>query len=109
MRKYPIRHRNSTCAFFVRQAVALYRDYSLVKDGFFILVGNKDQSCRDALIEHRGRARIEGFFRDAKTYLSILPIGKWTKERALGKIMHDIIETTFYREYRRRVSLPPLA
>ena len=80
------------------------RDYSLVKDGFFILVGNRDQSCREALVEYRGRAKIETFFRDAKTYLSILPIAKWTKERVLGKILHDVIETTFYREYRRQVA-----
>lgn len=80
------------------------QDWYQVKDGFFVLVGNKDQSPKEALLEYRGRARIEGFFRDAKTYLKILPIGKWNMKTVKGKIFHDIIETIFYRAYRQRVA-----
>ena len=80
------------------------QDWYQVKDGFFVLIGNRDQSPKEALIEYRGRARIEGFFRDAKTYLRILPIAKWNKQTVTGKIFHDIMETIFYREYRKRVA-----
>ena len=82
----------------------LQQDWYQVKDGFFILIGNKDQSPKDTLIEYRGRARIELFFRDGKSYLKILPIAKWNKQTVTGKIFHDIIETMFYRGYRKRIS-----
>lgn len=81
----------------------LAQDWYMVKDGFFVLIGNKDQSPRDTLIEYRSRVKIEFFFRDAKSYLKILPIAKWTKQTVTGKIFHDMIETIFYRTYRKRV------
>lgn len=80
------------------------KDWYQVKDGFFVLIGNKDQSPKEALVEYRGRAHIETFFRDGKAYLRILPISKWNKETVIGKIFHDVIETIFYRAYRKRVS-----
>ena len=80
------------------------KEWYKVKDGFFVLVGNKDQSPRHALIEYRGRATIEGFFKDEKTYLQILPLAKWTKPTVTGKILHDIIETTFYRTFRKQMA-----
>ena len=80
------------------------QDWYQVKDGFFILIGNKDQSPKSALVEYRGRASIEGFFRDGKTYLKILPLAKWNKQTVTGKVLHDIMETIFYRAYRRRVA-----
>lgn len=80
------------------------KDWYQVKDGFFVLIGNKDQSPKEALVEYRGRAHIETFFRDGKAYLRILPLGKWTKETVMGKIFHDVIETIFYRAYRKQVS-----
>ena len=79
------------------------QDWYQVKDGFFVLIGNKDQSPRDTLIEYRGRVSIEFFFRDGKSYLKILPVAKWNKETVTGKIFHDIIETIFYRAYRKQV------
>ena len=80
------------------------QDWYQVKDGFFVLIGNKDQTAKDALIEYRGRTQIESFFRDAKTCAKFLPVGKWSKETVLGKIFHDVIETTIYREYRKRIA-----
>ncbi len=80
------------------------QDWYMVKDGFFILIGNKDQSPKEALLEYRSRAQIESFFRDGKAYLNILPLSKWTKQTVKGKIFHDIIETIFYRAFRRNVS-----
>ena len=80
------------------------QDWFQVKDGFFILIGNKDQDPRDALVEYRGRAQIESFFRDGKAYLKILPLAKWNKQTVKGKIFHDVIETIFYRAYRKQVA-----
>ena len=80
------------------------QDWFQVKDGFFILIGNKDQQPRDALAEYRGRAQIESFFRDGKAYLRILPLAKWNKLTVKGKIFHDVIETIFYRAYRKQVA-----
>ena len=80
------------------------KEWYVVKDGFFILIGNRDQNAKEALTEYRGRTHIETFFRDGKTYLSILPIAKWNKSTVLGKILHDVIETTFYREFRKQVA-----
>ena len=81
------------------------QDWYQVKDGFFVLIGNKNQPPKDTLIEYRSRARIELFFRDGKAYLRILPIAKWNKQTVTGKIFHDIIETIFYRSYRKQVSV----
>lgn len=80
------------------------KEWYKVKDGFFVLIGNKDQTSRQALVEYRGRADIEGFFKDGKTYLQILPLAKWNKDTITGKILHDIMETTFYREFRKRMA-----
>ena len=80
------------------------KEWYQVKNGFFILIGNKEQTPRDALIDYRSRAHIESFFRDAKAYLKILPMAKWDKQTVTGKIFHDIIETTIYRAYRKRVA-----
>ena len=80
------------------------KEWYSVKDGFFVLIGNKDQSPKSALVEYRGRTAIESYFRDGKTYLKILPIKKWSKETVTGKIFHDVIETTVYRAYRKEVA-----
>lgn len=78
------------------------QDWYQVKDGYFVLLGNKDQSPRDALIEYRSRVDVEMFFRDSKAYLTILPLAKWNKFTVKGKIFHDIIETIVYRAYRKQ-------
>lgn len=80
------------------------KEWYRVKDGFFILIGNKDQNARQALVEYRGRADIEGFFKDEKTYLQVLPLAKWNKATVTGKILHDVMQTTFYREFRKRMA-----
>lgn len=80
------------------------KEWYKVKDGFFVLAGNRDQNPRHALIEYRGRADIEGFFKDGKTYLQILPLAKWTKSTVTGKVLHDIIETTLYRAFRKQMA-----
>ena len=80
------------------------QDWYQVKNGFFILIGNKEQTPKEALVDYRSRARIESFFRDAKAYLKILPMAKWNKQTVKGKIFHDIIETIIYRAYRKSIA-----
>ena len=80
------------------------QDWYQVKNGFFILIGNKEQTPKEALIDYRSRVRIESFFRDAKAYLKILPLAKWNKQTVKGKIFHDIIETIIYRAYRKSIA-----
>ena len=80
------------------------KEWYRVKDGFFVLVGNRDQSPREALVEYRGRTSIESFFKDGKTYLQVLPLAKWTKATVTGKILHDIMEVTVYRTFRKRMA-----
>jgi len=85
------------------------QDWYQVKDGFFILLGNKNQNPREALTEYRGRTSIETFFRDGKAYLRILPISKWNKQTVKGKIFHDIMVTIFYRNYRKNIASTSLS
>ena len=80
------------------------KEWYSVKDGFFILTGNKDQEPVEALVEYRGRTKIESFFKDGKSYLQILPLASWSKETVTGKILHDIIEITIYREFRKKMA-----
>lgn len=80
------------------------KEWYSVKNGFFVLIGNKDQIPKSALVEYRGRTSIESYFRDSKAYLKILPLKKWTKETVTGKIFHDTIVTTVYRAFRKEIA-----
>ena len=80
------------------------KEWYQVKDGFFVLIGNKDQTPQQALTEYRGRTAIEGYFRDGKAYLRVLPLAKGNKETVTGKILHDVIEITVYRAFRKQVA-----
>ena len=80
------------------------KEWYAVKDGFFILVGAKKMTPREALIEYKARCGIEGFFKDGKSYLEIMPLESWNKQTVLGKILHDVIQTTLYREFRKAIS-----
>ena len=82
------------------------KEWYAVKDGFFILISGKCQSPRDVLIEYKCRGKIEDFFKDGKSYIEIMPLKSWTKTTVLGKILHDVIQTTVYREFRK--ALAPL-
>lgn len=80
------------------------KEWYAVKDGFFILISGKLMSPIEALIEYKFRGRIEGFFKDGKSYTEIMPLGRWTKLTVLGKIMHDVIQTTVYRLFRKEIA-----
>ncbi|MBQ1491352.1 MAG: hypothetical protein IIZ39_05280 [Blautia sp.] len=79
------------------------KEWYAVKDGFFILISGKMQTPREALIEYKSRGKIEGFFKDGKSYTDIMPLNSWTKPTILGKILHDVIQTTVYRLFRKEL------
>ena len=82
-------------------AMSLYdKEYQAVKDGLFMLVVSADVTPRQALAAHEAHARVEEFFKDAKSYTKILPLGKWSKEAVLGKVLCDVIETIAWRAIR---------
>ena len=82
-------------------AMSLYdKEYQAVKDGLFMLVVSADVTPRQALAAYKAHARVEEFFKDAKSYTKILPLGKWSKEAVLGKITSDVIETIAWRAIR---------
>lgn len=80
------------------------KEWYAVKDGFFILIGSKKMTPKEALIEYKARGSIEGFFKDGKSYVEIMPLESWTKSTCLGKILHDVIQTTMYREFRKKIA-----
>lgn len=80
------------------------KEWYAVKDGFFILIGAKKMTPKDALIEYKARGNIEGFFKDGKSYVEIMPLESWTKPTILGKILHDVIQTTMYRQFRKEIA-----
>ncbi len=80
------------------------KEWYAVKDGFFILIGAKDMTPKEALVEYKARGSIEGFFKDGKSYLEIMPLESWTKPTVLGKILHDVIQTTVYRQFRKEIA-----
>ncbi len=68
------------------------KEWYLVKDGFFILTGNKYGTAKDVLIEYRDRVAIELVFKTMKDFTDSLPLRKWDTERVKGKILLDVIE-----------------
>lgn len=76
------------------------REYQMVRDGLFMVVGNADVTPRQALAAYKAHSDVESFFKDAKSYLRVLPIAKWTKETVLGKVLSDVIETVAWRAVR---------
>lgn len=67
------------------------KDFLTVKYGYFVLLSNYEASPKDVLSRYFDRAAIEGVFKTAKSYLSLLPIDKWSDRTVRGKILADII------------------
>jgi len=91
------------------EALSRYdKEWYMVKDGFFILVGNKDDTPRNILVEYRDRVRIELIFKTMKDFENLLPVKKWDATRVKGKILMDIIGLVadqFFREALSTIGL----
>ncbi len=80
------------------------KEWYSVKDGFFILIGSKWLSPKDALVEYKSREKVEEFFKDGKAYVGIMPLSSWSKTTVLGKILHDVMEIIVYRHFRTKLA-----
>lgn len=81
------------------------KEWCMVKDGFFILIGNKWNSPRNVLIEYRDRVKIELIFKTMKDFTDLLPIAKWKEQRVLGKILFDVIGLIAERFFNNALSV----
>ena len=80
------------------------KDFRMVKDGYFVLVSNKDDEPKKILEEYYNRTEIENVFKTSKEYLNLLPINKWNAESVKGKILTDIITTIIYITMRKKLT-----
>ena len=83
---------------------AAEKDWYAVKDGFFILISGKMMTPKEALAEYKAQERMEGFFKDGKSYAEMMPLECWTKPAILGKLLHDVIQTTVDSLFRKELS-----
>jgi hypothetical protein len=80
------------------------KDWTSVKNGFFVLLSNLKKEPADLLTDYFGRSEIETVFKTSKEYLDLLPLSKWTVETVRGKILHDIIDTIILLQLRKAVA-----
>ena len=79
------------------------KDWLTVKFGFFVLISNCNKTPEDLLTDYFERTNIESVFKTAKSYLSLLPISKWTDQTVRGKLLYDIINTIIYLKIREQI------
>lgn len=79
------------------------KDWSMVKDGYFVLVSNIDTTPKALLSNYFSRTEIESVIKTGKEYLELLPLSKWTDETVRGKILHDIIGTIIILLFRKEL------
>lgn len=79
------------------------KDWLTVKNGFFVLLSNKEVSPQELLTEYFERTQIETVFKAAKTYLQLLPLSKWSETTIRGKILQDLISTIILLQLRKRI------
>ena len=58
----------------------------------------------DGLVEYLSGAKIEQFFKDAKSYCRIMTAEKWLPITLKGKMLNDIIVTTLYEAFRKEIA-----
>ena len=80
------------------------KDFRMVKDGYFVLISNIDDSPENILESYFNRTEIEKVFKTSKEYLNILPIQKWNESSIKGKILIDMIETTVVLMLRKKLN-----
>lgn len=79
------------------------KNWEAVRQGFFVLVSNKEKRAEEMLDEYFTRTRIECVFKTCKEYLSLLPLAKWTNDTVRGKILSDIISTIILLQARKKM------
>jgi hypothetical protein len=79
------------------------KDWLTVKNGFFVLLSNREKTPSELLSDYFGRMDIESVFKTSKEYLGLLPLSKWTIETVRGKILHDIINTIVLLFLRKEI------
>ena len=80
------------------------KDFRMVKDGYFVLISNINDTPQNILESYFNRTEIEKVFKTSKEYLNILPIQKWNEDSIKGKILIDIIGTTIVLMFRKKLN-----
>lgn len=80
-----------------------------VESGYFVLVSNRLMEPSEMLDTYFGRVHIEGFFRDGKEYLGLLPLSKWTDLTVRGKILSDMVAVILRTLMKRELAGSPYA
>jgi hypothetical protein len=97
-RDYLLNHENDYTALKDKD-----KDWLTVKNGFFVLLSNREKTPSELLSDYFGRMDIESVFKTSKEYLGLLPLSKWTIETVRGKILHDIINTIVLLLLRKEI------
>ena len=79
------------------------KNWEAVRQGFFVLVSNKEITPEEMLDEYFTRTRIESVFKTCKEYLGLLPLAKWTNDTVRGKILSDIVSTIILLQARKKM------
>lgn len=79
------------------------KNWIAVKNGYFILLSNKDTTPKDLLSDYFERTKIENVFKTSKEYLQLLPLSKWNEASVRGKILADIINTIILLLLRKEI------
>lgn len=80
------------------------KDFKTIQNGYFILLSTYKTEPKDLLMKYFARISIENFFKTSKSYLSLLPLSKWSDLTVRGKIMFDMINTILYLQIRENVN-----
>lgn len=79
------------------------KNWLAVKNGYFVLLSNKDTTPKDLLCDYFERTKIENVFKTSKEYLHLLPLSKWNETSVRGKIFADIINTIILLLLRKEI------
>lgn len=80
------------------------KDWLIVKNGYFVLISNKETTPKEMLSMYYCRTDIESVFKTAKEYLDLLPLSKWTDETVRGKLLNDIVSMIALLLFRKQIN-----
>lgn len=69
------------------------RQWIAVRQGYFVLLSNKEESPAVMLDRYIARVHIEAVFKSAKSFEGLMPLAKWDLQTVRGKILQDVILT----------------